>query len=85
MPTGGGINVQRLAFTEIVAVLLAPLLVFGGKGLLRQVTNALAMPKSSYKVYPLLAAIVAGRTGEQAVCIWKVVSSREIRLFFSMV
>lgn len=34
--TGGGTNVQRLVFAEIVAVLSAPLLVFGGKCFLRQ-------------------------------------------------
>ena len=71
MSTGGGINVQRLIFAEMVAVLSAPLLVLGGKGLLRQATDALAMPKSSHKVYPFLTAIGAGRTGKQAVCIWK--------------
>ena len=71
MSESGGINVQRLVFTEIVAVLLAPLLVLGGKGLLRQATDALAMPKSGDKVHPLLAAISAGRTGKQAVCVWK--------------
>ena len=37
--------------------------------LLRQVADALAMPKSGYKVHPLLAAIGAGRTGKQAVCV----------------
>ena len=71
MSESGGINVQRLVFTEIVAVLLAPLLVLGGKGLLRQATDALAMPKSGDKVHPLLTAIGAGRTGKQAVCVWK--------------
>ena len=67
--TGGDINVQRLIFTEIVAVLSAPLLVLGGKGFLRQATDTFAMPESSYKVHPLFAAIGAGRTGKQAVCI----------------
>lgn len=58
--TGGDINVQRLIFTEIVAVLSAPLLVLGGKGFLRQATDTFAMPESSYKVHPLFAAIGAG-------------------------
>ena len=69
MSTGGSVNVQRLIFTEIVAVLFAPLLVLGGKGLLRQTTDTLAMPKSSYKVHPFFAAIGPGRTGKQAVCV----------------
>ena len=69
MSTGGGINIQRLIFAEIVAVLSAPFMVLGGKSLLRQATDALAMPKSGYKVHPLLAAIGAGRTGKQAVCV----------------
>ena len=67
--TGGSVNVQRLIFAEIVAVLFAPFLVLGGKGLLRQAADALAVPKSSYKVHPFLAAIGAGRTGKQAVCV----------------
>ena len=58
--TGGSVNVQRLIFAEIVAVLFAPFLVLGGKGLLRQAADALAMPKSSYKVHPFLAAIGRG-------------------------
>ena len=66
-----GINIQRLILAEIVAVLSAPLLVLGSKGLLRPATNALAMPKSSDKVHPLLAAIGAGRTGKQAICVWE--------------
>ena len=37
---------------------------------LRPATNALAMPKSSDKVHPRLAAIGAGRTGKQAICVW---------------
>ena len=44
-------------------------MVLGGKSLLRQATDALAMPKSSYKVHPLLAAIGARRTDKQAVCV----------------
>ena len=68
---GRGINIQRLIFAEIVAVLPTPLLVLGGKGLLRQAADALAMPKSSYKVHPLFVAIGAGRTDKQAVCIWE--------------
>ena len=51
------------------ALLSAPLLVLGGKGFLRQATDTFAMPESSYKVHPLFAAIGAGRTGKQAVCI----------------
>ena len=52
-------------------MLLAPLLVLGGKGLLRQATDALAMPKGGDKVHPLLATIGTGWTGKQAVCVWK--------------
>src|SRR5699024_2189558 len=64
-----GINIQRRSLAEIVAVLSAPLLVLRSKGLLRPATNALAMPKSSDKVHPLLAAIGAGRTGRPAICV----------------
>ena len=71
MSASRGINIQRLILAEIVAVLSAPLLVLGSKGLLRPATNALAMPKSSDKVHPLLAAIGAGRTGKQAICVWE--------------
>ena len=67
--TGRGINVQRLIFAEFIPVLSAPFMVLGGESLLRQVADALAMPKSGYKVHPLLAAIGAGRTGKQAVCV----------------
>lgn len=69
MSTGRGINVQRLIFAEFIPVLSAPFMVLGGESLLRQVADALAMPKSGYKVHPLLAAIGAGRTGKQAVCV----------------
>ena len=69
MPTGRGVYIQCLIFVEIVAVLSAPLLVSGDKGLLRQTADTLAVPKSIYKVHPLLAAISAGRTGKQAVCV----------------
>ena len=71
VPAGRGVYVQCLILAEIVAVLSVPLLVFGGKSLLRQATDALAMPKGSYKVHPLLAAIGTGRIGKQTVCVWE--------------
>ena len=64
MSTGIGINIYRLIFAEIVTVLFAPLLVFSSKGLLRQITDAFAMPKRRHKVHPLLAAIGVRRTGK---------------------
>ena len=57
-------NKGNSIFAEIVTVLPAPFLVLSSKGFRRQATDTLAMPKSSYKVYPLLAAIGAGRSGK---------------------
>ena len=68
---GLGVNGMRLCFTEVVAVLSAPTLVFVCECLLGFLTDAAAMPEFSHKVHPLLAAIGAGRTGKQAVCIRK--------------
>ena len=43
MPAGGGIDVQRLVLTEVVAVLLAPLLILGCKRLFGQPTDTLTV------------------------------------------
>ena len=49
--TGGSVNVQRLIFAEIVAVLFAPFLVLGGKGFLRQAADALVMHDGFLKLF----------------------------------
>lgn len=77
-------NVQCFIFGEIVAVLFAPLPVFGGKGLLRQATDALAVPKSSYKGPHFSLPSARGGLVNRRFASWKAVSCREIRLFFSM-
>ena len=71
MPTGGGVDVQRLILAEVVAMLLAPLLVLGCKSLFGQPADALTVPEGRYKVHPLLAAVCPGGTGKQAVCVRK--------------
>lgn len=40
MLTGGGVNVQRFAMAEVIAVFLAPLLILGRKRLFGQPTDA---------------------------------------------
>ena len=59
MTAGGSVDIQSLILAEIVAVFLAPLLVFGNKGFLRAAAHALTVPKRGHKVHPLLAAIGA--------------------------
>ena len=69
MPTGGGVDVQRLVLAEVVAVLLTPLLIPGCKCLFRQPADALTVPKGGNKVYPFLAAVRPNRAGKQTVCV----------------
>ena len=64
MPAGRGVNVQRLILAEMIAILLAPLLIFDCKCLFRQPTDAFAVWESGYKVYPLLTAVRPGRAGK---------------------
>lgn len=71
MPTGGGIDVQRLVLAEVVAMLLTPLLILDCKRLFRQRTNIFAVRESIYKIYPLLTAVCPSRASKQTVGVWK--------------
>ena len=69
MSTGGGVDVQCLVLVEVIAILLAPLLILGCKRLFGQSADTFTVRKSSYKVYPFLAAVRPGRAGKQSVCV----------------
>ena len=67
MPTGEGVDVKRLILAEVVTVFLAPLLILGCKRPFGESADTLTVRESSYKVYPLLAAVRPGRAGKQSV------------------
>ena len=56
---GLGVNGMRLCFTEVVAVLSAPTLVFVCECLLGFLTDAAAMPEFSHKIHPLFTPVPA--------------------------
>lgn len=71
MPTGGGIDVQGLVLAEVVAMLLAPLLILGCKCLFGQPTDTFTVWESGNKVHPFLTSVSPGRACKQAVRVWK--------------
>ena len=58
---GLGVNGMRLCFTEVVAVLSAPTLVFVCECLLGFLTDTAAMPEFSHKIHPLFTPIPTDR------------------------
>ena len=68
---GSGIDFQCLGFTEVVAALETPFLVFLFKCLLRQLADAFSMPERFNKIHPFLAAVGSYRAGKQAIYAWK--------------
>lgn len=51
----------------LLAILFTPLLVLPCEVFLRNLTNALTMPETCYKIHPLLTAIGAGRATKETV------------------
>ena len=68
---GFGVNHVRLCFTEVIAMLSAPSLVFVCECPFGFLADAAAMPEFSRKIHPFLAPICTGGTAEQAVHIRK--------------
>ncbi len=52
VPTGGGVDIQRLILAEVVTVCLAPFLVLGYESLFRQATDTFTVPESGDKGLP---------------------------------
>ena len=61
MPTGGGVDVQRLVLAEVVAVLPAPTQVFACESPFGFLADAAAMPEFSHKIHPLFTPIPTDR------------------------
>ena len=71
MPAGLGVNRASLCLTKVVAMFLAPMLVFVCECPFGFLADATAMPKFSYEVHPFLTPICTGGTAEQTVYIGK--------------